>query len=442
MGTGLVEERRTTMISKAHDITRFTFKQALETILSHVQVLNQVELTLSKSLGHVTSEDVCSDIDLPMSDLSGPDGYAVRSSDITHASHTRPVTLNIIETVRAGYLPHLQVTPGTAIRIMTGSVIPRGADCVVRFEDTDEPKNKNGPNPNEPKKVKIYIPETPGSNIRKAGYQIQKGMVVLPRESIIGPTQISALAAIGKLRIKVIRKPAVAVIPTGDELVRLGRPLMPGKVYDCNALALKSLITYYGGIPKMLGIARDTEDSLVAKILKGLEADAIITCGGVSRGDYDLVRLVLGKVGKVVFSRIKMGPGASFAFGLANKAPRNGNYHPIPIFALSGPPNGCVINFETLVRPALLKMRGLKSLEHPVVEAVAEHSVSGQKPMILVRWTDLEKAGKEYRVKLNNAEGLLASIATANSLTLIPEKAEIKAGDRISVWPFSWSQSI
>ena len=232
----------------------------------------------------------------------------------------------------------------------------------------------------------------------------------------------------------------VAIIATGDELMKLGRPLRPGKVYNSNALALEALVKHYGGTPQMLGIARDNESSVLANLKKGLAADAIITSGGVSRGDYDLVRLVLEKVGKVVFSRVKMAPGASFAFGLAHRSGGDEKVDSVPVFALSGPPSGCIINFETFVRPALFKMRGFADLNHPVVEAIAEDSVSGRKSMTTIKWTHLNKVEGKYRVQLNAAGGLLVSMANANSLAVIPEGTEIGIGDKVSVWPLDWSQ--
>jgi molybdopterin molybdotransferase len=427
---------------KASTENELALDQALANILSQIKALNSIEVPLPKSCGFVTSEDIYSNIDLPLVNLSGFDGYAVRSTDIKNGSMGNPVILNVVETARAGHPSHKQVMPGTAIRIMTGSVVPKGADCIVGFEDTDEPGNKNGPNPARPKQVRVHVAVAPGTNIRQTGYQISRGSLVIPEGQKIGPTQISALAEIGKSRINVIRKPVVSIITTGDELMMLGRPLKPGKVYNSNALALGALVEYYGGTSRIVGIARDNEDSILEKLSKGLTADAIITSGGVSKGDFDLVRLVLDKIGRVVFSRIRLAPGASFAFGLANRPEIDGLANTIPVFALSGPPSGCVIDFETLVRPAVLKMKGIKQLRHPAVDAIAEDSMSGRRFMTTVKWTCLDNIEERYRVKLNTAEGLLVSMANANSLTLIPEGAEVRAGDVIPVWPLEWSGCI
>ncbi len=412
-----------------------TYAEALDTILSNVKTLEAEDRPLGQALGQVLAEDVYSDYDLPLRDTAAFDGYAVQSGDIRKAGPGTPVTLAIAGAVRAGYLYPKPVLPGTAIRIMTGSVVPEGADCIVRFEDTDEPGNKSGPNPHPPARVKVYISQAPGANINRSGSSIHRGSLLLARNTLIGPPQLSALAAIGRRSVKAIRRPRVAIITTGDELIRPGTPLSPAKTYNGNEVALRSLVLHYGGAPSVLGIARDTESALASRMQKGLAADAIITSGGVSRGDYDLVRLVIGRMGRVVFHRVEMRPGASFAFGLAKKPPKG----EIPVFALSGPPSASIVNFETLVRPAILKMRGLQDLRHPAVEAAIEEAAANRTPVDHVSWTDLQRGDEGYRVRQLDRGGLLANMAAANSLTVIPGGAQIEAGEQVQVLPLDWS---
>lgn len=416
-----------------------SYREALKIVLEHVNTLEMEEKPLPECIGQVLAEDIYSDYSLPLTDTSGPDGYAVRSADIKGAGKNTPAILEIIEIVRAGVMPKNKVTAGTAIRIMTGSIVPEGADCVVRFEDTDEPANKSGPNINNPTKVKIFVDQKPGINLNQAGKNIKKGALLLTKGSTIGPTQYSVLTTIGKNRIKVHRRPVIAVISTGDELIEPGQPLTSGKAYDCNAGTVRALICHYGGITKICGIARDTKESLLTTIRKGLKADAIITSGGVSKGDYDLVRLILEKAGKVFLARINMGPGASFAFGEYHMQ-SNGKTRTVPVFGLSGPPAGCMINFETMVRPALLKMRGCTNTDHPLIEAIAEDAMSEKKQMEFVCWTDLKLVNGQYRVRFNmtSEKGPLFSLAKANSLTGIPVGREVKAGDKVRVMPLDW----
>lgn len=409
-----------------------SYQQALETVLESVHVMEVEEKPVFKSVGQVLAEDVFSDYNLPQSDISGPDGYAVRSEDIRDATKEKPATLHIIETVRAGHLPQKTVTPGTTVRIMTGAVLPGGADCVVRFENTDEPPDKNGPNKNNPSEVKIYVSALPGASINKAGHNIAQGSLVLSKGTVIGPAQVSILNLIGKSTIKVIRRPVVAVLSTGDELISLGEPLLPGKTYDCNGPAIASLVEHYGGVSQMLGIAQDDEKSLLSKIQSAAQADAIIMSGGVSKGDYDLTRIVIAKLGEVKFSRVDIVPGAAVAFGFVNIPSGNHRSSPVPIFALAGPPAGCLIDFETLVRPALLKMQGHSVLAHPSVAAVVPDAIQG-KMKVSIKWSNVKKMDEEYHVDLNKV-----GMAKANALTLISEGVTLQAGEKIQVWPLDW----
>ncbi|HEX2964563.1 MAG TPA: gephyrin-like molybdotransferase Glp [Syntrophorhabdaceae bacterium] len=417
-----------------------TYEDAVNTILSTVTTLDAVSKRLLRCLGRVASESVYTDFDLPQVPASGPDGYAVRSLDVAAASQENPAILRISGTARAGCVLKRRLEQGAAIRIMTGAVVPAGADCVIRFEDTDEPRDKNGPNSNNPSHVKIFVSAKPGHNIRPAGSNVRKGTLIVPEGTVIGPTQIYALAAVGKREIRIVRRPTVAIIATGDELINPGNRLAIGKTYNCNASTLASLVSYYGGIPRILGIARDNEASLTSKIKMGMKSDVIITSGGVSMGDYDLVRLVLGKLGKIVFSRIKMGPGAAVVFGTISRSAEDNGVPPIPVFSLAGPPAGCFINFETLVRPALLKMRGITTVTHPQVEAIALDSVPEKKKMTFVKYTRLQEKDGQHCVTLNadNDTGMLASIAAANSLTIIPQGVAVNAGDNIGVLPLDW----
>jgi molybdopterin molybdotransferase len=417
-----------------------TYEEALKIIAAHTQPLDVQEQHLFDSIGYVLAEDINASSDIPQTNRAAPDGYAVRAADIKSAAKENPVALRIIGTVRAGFVSKKQVRPGTAMRIMTGSVVPDGADCVVRFEDTDEPGQKNGPNPADPQMVRIFVAEKVGSNIGTVGHNVHKGSRVLIKGSLIGPAQLSSLTAIGKEKVRVFRRPIVAIIATGDELVPLGQPLSPGQVYNSNARAVAAAVIRFGGIPKLLGIAKDRENSLIAKLRKALSADVVITTGGVSKGDYDIVRLLIGKMGKVLFSTITMGPGASTAFGLLNATSEVGSHTDKPIFALSGPPSGALINCETLVRPGLLRMRGFQDVKHPTVLAESTDSISRKMNRGFVRWTYLKRTDNGFQVTLNPpaGAGTFANMASANSLTIIPQGVTINGGDLIEVMPLDW----
>ncbi|MFH0780538.1 MAG: gephyrin-like molybdotransferase Glp [Pseudomonadota bacterium] len=415
--------------------------EAVRLILENIMAMEEELQPLSQCLGQVLAEDVCSQLTLPMTPIGMPDGYAVRAEDIAGATPEKPVVLHIIGASRAGCPAKQRVMVKTAIRIMTGSVLPDGADCVIRFEDTDEPVDKNGPNPHNPKEVKIFKAGCIGEGIRPRGSGIKEGNLLLPKGTFIAPHHISSLSSIGVTSLKVIRRPVIAVIPTGDELIKPGRPLTVGKVYDSNGPAIIAYVQQYGGKTKNLGIARDKEGALHAKIDRALGVDAIITSGGVSKGDYDMVRLVLARRGHIVFSRIKMGPGASVTFAMIKKPAKQGECSGmIPVFSLSGPPVGCLVNLETLLRPALLKMRGLATLDHPTVTAVLTGDLPRAMPFPFVRWSRLQPCNGGYSVDLNGSApmGDLASVANANALTITPSGNPLQPGDQIEVLPFDW----
>jgi molybdopterin molybdotransferase len=412
------------------------YQEALKIILENTRTMQVEEKSLEECYGQVLAEDMFAEIDLPQTDTSGPDGYAVQSEDIKGASKDTPITLRILETVRAGNLPVGAVTPGTAIRIMTGAVVPKGADCVIRFEDTDEPGEKNGPNKKNPSQVKIFLSVEAGTNINKAGREMVKGTLVLAKGRSIGPAQLSALISAGKSTAKVFRRPTVAVLSTGDELINAGEKSVPGKTFNSNGPAVAALIRHYGGVARTLGTASDSEESLASRISMGIDADAIMISGGVSRGYFDLVRLVVARLGEVKFVRVNMVPGASFSFGLLHKADGKERNKSIPVFALAGPPSGCLLNFELLARPAILKMLGYSNLEHQSVDVTTAEDIPSKK-MMFVKWVNLEHRNGDFQVI-----GKPVSMAKANAVELLTENTPVPAGGKIKVWPLDWNVEI
>jgi molybdopterin molybdotransferase len=422
-------------------ITALTYEDTLSAIMRNMATLSSEERVVAKCYGQVAAESVRSASGFPRFSESGPDGYALSSADIVAASPDAPVTLRVGETVRAGTIPARSVKRGEAARVMTGSIVPEGADCVVRFEDTDEPADKNGPNPDQPSHVRVFVPAAPGTGIFPAGSLIPGGAVVVPAGTVIGPGQVSALTYIGVTKLKVVRRPVVAILASGDELTSSRGPLPPAKIHNSNTPALAELVRRQGCIPKVLGIARDSRASLEAKLARAVSADVILTSGGVSKGDFDLMRLVLGVLGEVVLHRVRIGPGGSFAFGSLRRR-AEGHSPTVPVFALAGPPAGCLVNFELLVRPALRKMLGHAHYRRAEVEAEAVDSIVNRKPMQFVRWTELSSSPTGPQVRFNGdlAQGFLMSMGRANSLAVLPEGAEVRPGDRLRVLPLDWAQ--
>jgi molybdopterin molybdotransferase len=406
-------------------------EQALEKIISSVHVLDKEEKPILDSLGQVLAEDVYSDIDVPPLNNTAMDGYAVRSEDIDKASQQSPRILRVIDTVPAGSISRRKVEPGTAIRIMTGAPIPKGADTVIPFECTDEAQRKESLG-----KIGIQCDADVGWNIRRAGESVAKGALVLNKGMIMRPSEAGVLASLGRTHVKVIRRPVIAILATGDELVDIGQPLPPGKIYDSNTYSVAALVQRYGGIPKILGIALDTEDSMAAKLQEGLEADMLITSGGVSVGDYDVVKDVLTKHGKITFWTVRMKPGKPLAFGTIKGKPHLG---------LPGNPVSAMITFELFVRPAIFKMMGKKNWTKPTVEAVIEEPIENKDGRRIFARAIVEKRDGQYLARLTGPQGsgILTSMTVANGLVIVPEdKKEVKAGDKVRVMMLDWSEEI
>jgi molybdopterin molybdotransferase len=415
-------------------------EEALQKILSEVNVLEAESVPIMESLGQVLAEDIVSDINVPPLDNSAFDGYAVRAEDIKGASEKTPKALKVIGTVIAGDISKKDVVPGTAIRIMTGAPIPRGADSVVQFEDTDDPKNKDASANQSPEQVKIFTETTPGQSIRHAGEDISRGKVALKKGTVIRPAEIGLAASIGRSHIKVIRRPVVAVLSTGNELVEVAKPLPEGKIYDSNAYSIAGLVKRYGCIPKILGIARDNEKELVQKLKQAQDADMLLTTGGVSMGDYDMVKDILARDGQMVFWKVRVKPGKPLAFGKIK-----GKNKSIPHLGLPGNATSCMVSFEIFVRPALLKMMGKSNLRKPTVEAIIENTIKNDAGRRIYDRAIIEKRDGHYYARLTGPQGsgILTSMSLANGLVLIPEETEmVNKGDTVQVLMLDWNEEV
>jgi molybdopterin molybdotransferase len=413
-------------------------EEALNKILGYVDILAEEEKPVLDCLGQVLAEEIYSDINVPPLDNTAMDGYAVRAGDTGGANEKSPRLLRVIDTVAAGYISDHEVVSGTAIRIMTGAPIPKGADSVVRFEDTDEAR-RAGPSA----EISILKEAKVGLNIRRAGEDIARGSKVLSRGGTIRPSEVGILASLGRRLVKVIRRPVVAVLATGDELVDIGEPLPVGRIYNSNSYSVAALVRRYGGIPRILGIARDSEDSLVASLRHGLDADMLVTSGGVSLGDYDVVKDVLAKQGEIAFWTVRMKPGKPLAFGIIKGVTSAGIARNVPHVGLPGNPVSSMITFELFIRPAILKMRGKKNLTKPTVEAVIDDSVANSDGRRIFARAVVEKRHGQYFAKLTGPQGsgILTSMALANGLVIIPEnKTKVVAGDRVQVIMLDWAE--
>jgi molybdopterin molybdotransferase len=422
-----------------------TVEEALQKILSEVSVLETETIPIIESLGQVLAEDIVSDINVPPLDNSAMDGYAVRAIDTKGASEKTPKVLKVIETIIAGGISKNEVTPGTAMRIMTGAPMPKGADSVVQFENTDEAWRKQESPEKPAARVGIFEETKAGNHIRLAGEDVKRGTTILKKGSIIRPGEIGVMASIGHGRVKVIRRPVVAVLSTGNELVEIGQKLAEGKIYNSNTYSIASLVKKYGGIPKVLGIALDNEQSLVAKLKEAQDCDMLLTTGGVSMGDYDMVKDILARDGQMVFWKVRVKPGKPLAFGKIKGKTKDGKPRSIPHLGLPGNATSCMVSFELFVRPALLKMMGKKRLDKPAVPAIINESVKNDAGRRIYDRAITEKQDGHYIARLTGPQGsgILTSMALANSLVLIPEETDnVNKGDTVQALMLDWNEEV
>ena len=403
-----------------------TVAQALERVLREFHTLEAERAPVLESLGRVLAEDVHADEDIPPYANSAMDGYAVRAADTVGAGRERPIRLHVVGGVAAGYVAEAQVTPGTTIRIMTGAPLPPGADAVVKVEDTEM----------QGEWVNVFAEAPQGQYVRPAGEDVRRGELVLRQGTAIRPQEIGMLAALGQKEVLVTRRPRVGILATGDEVVPLDAPLAPGKIRDANSYSNAAQVFKCGGIPVMLGIARDRVEDLTEKIRAGLaqNVDLFLTSGGVSVGDFDLVKEVLAAAGEINFWRVRMKPGKPLAFG--RLGPSIGSGRSVPVLGLPGNPVSVMVSFELFVRPVILKLLGVTEWERPTVEATLMDELrhkDSRRHYLRVR---VEQHEGKYQAHLTGGQGsgILSSMVKADGLAIIPEDWDhAPAGARVRV---------
>lgn len=421
-----------------YDADMLSVEDALARILSHFHVLEPEEQPLVDTLGQVVAKDVVSPVDIPPFANSAMDGYAVRASDVVRASAASPVHLTVVGKVAAGMLPSVSVLPGTAVRIMTGAPVPPGAEAIVPFEDTDEPERSSTGGRDD--RIAIRRPAAAGDNVRRAGTDVSAGAVVLRAGTVMRPGEIGVAASIGLRDLHVIRRPSVAIIATGDELIGPGEAARPGKIYNSNSYSVAALVRKYGGIARPLGIARDTVASLNALLDEAVRHDLVITSAGVSRGDYDIVKDVLAARGQIALWSVRMRPAKPLAFGsLKGHAGR-----PVPLLGLPGNPVSAVVAFEQFARPAIRLMMGRKLLAKPAVEAIMDEPIVNYDGRRVYARVVVERAADgQYHARLTGDQGsnILTSVVAANGFAICPEdRRAVDAGEKATVQMLDWPE--
>ena len=419
-----------------------TVEEALEKILGYVDRLSVEEKPLLDSLGQVLAEDAVSEFSIPPRDNTAMDGYSVRWDDIRSASPDSPINLK-------GHrgAPRRQNRRQGRFGRRRHQDYDRRPPCPTAptpLSPSKTPTNWTAiqkPGPGNISEIGIRKAWKIGSNIRRAGEDVVPGTVIIKAGTVLRPAEVGVLASLGKPTVKVYRKPVVSVLATGDELLEVGEPLAPGKIYNSNNYSVAGLVLRYGGIPKVLGIARDNMDSLQAKIAEGVDADMVITSAGVSKGDYDIVKDVLAQEGEIAFWMVKMKPARPLAFGLLKTRDTSGRMREVPHLGLPGNPVSSMIAFEQFGRPALLKMQGKKELAKPTVEAVMEDSIiNTDARRIFARAVVTKRNGRYYaRTTGPQGSGILTSMSLANGLAIVPEDVDsVSAGDLVQVQMLDW----
>jgi molybdopterin molybdotransferase len=413
-------------------------EEALKTILETLSPVESELIPLANAFGRVLAEPVLSDVNVPPFTNSAMDGYAVVAASSRGAAAASPVRLTVIENIPAGQASDIEITSDTCARIMTGAPIPRGADAVVRFEETSEHRPAAGLADNE---VLLYRAVSSGDNVRLAGEDIRANQTVLESGHRLRPQDVGVLAAIGRASIPVYRRPRVAILATGDELVALDQPVGPGQIRNSNEFVQGAMVEKYGGQAIMLGIAHDTVTDLTQKINAGLaqNVDLFLTSAGVSVGDYDVVKTVLAELGQMQFWQVGIKPGKPLAFGVLQ--PEDGDRaHRVPLIGLPGNPVAAMVAFEVFARPAILKLAGHAVWNKATMTATLDEDVTNSGRRHYMR-AYMYPTAKGYRVTTRDSgvrvqgSGILTSMVWANCLVVVPEKVtELPAGSSVTVW--------
>jgi molybdopterin molybdotransferase len=374
------------------------------------------------ALGLVLAERVTAAEDVPPFANTAMDGYAVRAVDVAEASAARPAQLRVIGTLAAGRAPHELVGPGEALRIMTGAPFPEGADAIAIVETTRS----------EGDQVWVSAPAAAGEHVRRAGEDVAAGQEVFGAGTVLGPGHLGVLCSVGRERFPVVPAPVVGVLSTGDELVEGGGALLPGQIRDSNRRTLMALLRRDGFVAVDLGIAPDVEGEIERSMVEGVaRCDAVLTSGGVSMGDFDLVKVVLDRIGKMHWMQVAIRPAKPFAFGLVGDT---------PVFGLPGNPVSSMVSYEVLARPGLRRLAGradgdLRRVPVPSIldGGALRGSADGRTTFARVQ----VEVGADGRHHVRSAGGQgshqLYAMALAGGLAIVPPGEPVTPGDSVPV---------
>jgi len=395
-------------------------EEAQKQILATVPRLPAADVPLSDALGLVTAETLVARDPIPPFANTGVDGFAVQAADTSGASAESPVRLKIVDELPAGKAPTIPVGTGEAIRIMTGAPVPEGCDAIVMVEDTSA----------EGDVVTIRKAARPGDHVRPAGGDLEVGDPAIPAGSVLGPAGIGVVASLGQASVNVVRRARVAVMSTGDELVQAGKPLSIGQIRDSNRPMLMGLVAQTGCEVVDFGVGIDDEAVITERLRKAAATcDAVVTSGGVSMGDYDVIKAVLSQIAEMNWWQVAIRPAKPLAFGMLGG---------VPVFGLPGNPVSSHVSYELFARPALLQMMGHTRIYRPVTPVVAAHDMRRRSDgklhlnRVTLRPAD-DGSGLVAADAGGQASNVLSAMAASDGLALIPDGEGVAAGELVDV---------
>jgi len=405
-------------------------EEAREFVVDRCRVMPGVATTYLDTVGRVLADDVVAGEDVPPYANTAMDGFAVRSADVVSV----PVELAVVGTIAAGDDSSLRCEPGTAIRIMTGAVIPDGADAIVMLEDTESPA---------PNTVVVRRAVGAGTSVRPVGDDVRAGDVVFRAGTVVSPAGAGVLASINARSVLAHPRARVALVSTGDELVVDGSPLRRGQIRESNLTSLHNVLLREGCEVVNLGIVADDE-AVLEQVLRDAarRCDAIVTSGGVSVGDFDVVKAVLSRIATMRWMQLAIKPAKPFAFGELAVTDDTGSSRTVPVFGLPGNPVSSLISFELLARPALRKMMGHRhEIERPTIRAVADTALRRKVDGKVHYMRVFAEHGEDGRIHVRDAgpqgSHQLAATALANALAVVPDGTGVDPGAEVDVlWPF------
>jgi molybdopterin molybdotransferase len=392
-------------------------EEALEQVLARVNPLGPERVELLDSLGRVLAEAVVAPADIPPWPNSSMDGYALIARDTEGTASGHPAELRVTGTIAAGSVAAQRIAPGEALRIFTGAPLPEGADSVVPQEEVEVLDGR----------IRVRRRISPGEFVRPRGEDIRSGETALEVGQVIGPAEVGLLAMLGRSQVLVFRRPRIAILSTGDEVVDLGGQIAPGKIRNSNTYALMAQVLEAGGEPINVGVAPDQRETIEERLRWGLSADVLISSAGVSVGEYDLVREALTRLGADLHLwQVAMRPGKPITFGSVDGR---------PIFGLPGNPVSAMVTFELFVRPAIRKMAGHRVLHRPTIRARALSPIPNPGSRRGYLRVTVTQDPEGYRVRLTGNQGsaILTSMVAADGLAVVPPDTTISEGGVVPV---------